>query len=432
MNRYSAMNTRYGCAVLILALLCDCAAPSSKSPEAALGPLAWPMYQHTADHNAIFPGAGTALAWQYDAGAKINSGLALVADRVLFDTFAGDVVALDARTGKPVWVSHVDNIAMSTPVVANGIVVIGTGDNGVLGSPKSSSVYDPGVNHSPDEIWGRAEGDHVVAFEVGTGNRIWAYRTAGEDMPSPAIVGSMLVFANGDQHAYGLDLKTGDAKWRDDVAGVSTMASATSIPGAVLVSSCNLAGQTAKTFALEPKTGAVRWSVPYGNCDSSPTASTRTAFLSGVDEASDRKHFGHNTATAVDLATGRVLWRYKDPDGGPFTGKGSHERAIAGAFADGTYIQSMPCSKKVIAFDAGTGNVQWVFQGRAPVKMSAVAAGDRVYFGDASGQLYTLDKRTGRALAVRRFAQGFSTTPPIVVGNSLLLVSNHIVQAVSL
>jgi outer membrane protein assembly factor BamB len=389
------------------------------------------MYQHTANHNAVFPGTGSALTWEYDAGAKINSGLALVAGRILFDTFAGAVVALDAHTGKPVWVSHVDNIAMSTPVVADGIVIIGTGANGALGSPKSSSVYDPGVNHNPDEIWGRAAGDHVVAFDLQTGNRIWNYRTAGEDMPSPAIAGSMIVFANGDQHAYGLDLRTGRAVWRRDIAGVSTMASATAIPSAVLVSSCNLAAQTVMTFALEPKNGSVRWSVPFGDCDASPTSNDRIVFLSGVEEAPNRKHFGWNTATAVDIASGHILWRYKDSDAGPFTGKGSHERAIAGVFAGDVYIQSMPCSKKIVAFDAASGEVKWAFQGKAPVKMSPVVAGDRVYFGDASGRFYKVDARSGRMLAVRRFVEGFSTSPPIVVGQTVLLVSNHVVRAVS-
>lgn len=417
-------------AVLLVALVSS--VTMSRAGTEPIGPASWVMYQGSADHNAVLATSQAAFSWTYDAGAKINSGLAIVGNRVLFDTFAGDVVALDVRTGQRVWTSRVDNIAMSTPVVKDGIVLVGTGDNGLLGSPKSSSVYDPDVNRNPDEIWGRPEGDHVIAFDVSDGNRLWAYRTAGEDMPSPAIVGSIVVFANGDQHAYGLDLKTGRAIWRDDIGGVSTMASATAVPGAIVVSSCNLSAQTVKTFALEPKSGSVRWRVPLGNCDASPAASSAAVFLSGVDEDKTRPHFGRNTATAVDVATGRILWRYEDPDAGPFTGKGSHERAITGTFADGLYLQSMPCSKKMIAFDAPTGKLRWVFKGKAPVKMSAVVSRGRAYFGDAAGHLYILDAHSGRVVAMRLFSHNFSTTPPIVVGQSLLLVNDHVVQAIAL
>ena len=92
--------------------------------------------------------------WEYDAKARINGSVAIVDNAVLFDTFAGDVIALDVRTGHEIWKLRLDNVAMSTPIAAKGIVYVGTGANGSLYSQHRGFAYDEGVGHTQD-VWGR-------------------------------------------------------------------------------------------------------------------------------------------------------------------------------------------------------------------------------------------------------------------------------------
>jgi outer membrane protein assembly factor BamB len=72
-----------------------------------------------ADHNAIVYRPGLLPRWQFDAGARINGGLALSGNTLVFGTFGKQVIAHDIRIAKAIWRAPTDNIVMSTPVVSN-------------------------------------------------------------------------------------------------------------------------------------------------------------------------------------------------------------------------------------------------------------------------------------------------------------------------
>ncbi len=79
------------------------------------------------------PRPGFRQHWSFDTKAKINGGLAIVGNTLFLDTFGKEVIALDARTGKLIWrTGGLRNIIMSTPVVAEGLVFVGSGANDML------------------------------------------------------------------------------------------------------------------------------------------------------------------------------------------------------------------------------------------------------------------------------------------------------------
>lgn len=390
------------------------------------GSASWPMYQLSAGHNAVVERSGFSKHWHYDANGRINGGYA-VSDKALYlDTLEGDVLALRLDDGALIWKAHVDNMAMSTPIVIDGLVIVGTGKNA-----KSSGMSFAYATRPSEALpmWGRDEGDHIVAFDAATGERRWSYRTAGEDMPSPAVVGHQLVFANGDFHAYALDADTGNATWRVSLGGVSTMASATAIaPDAVLVSVCKDFDKRAATIAIDGD-GHVRWRTPYGNCDASPTYGSSRIFLSGVEGSRERFGFGgRSVVSAVDASDGKLLWSYRDPAFGPYTEVGSSERAITGTFANDTYFQALATTDRVVAFSPG-GRILWSVKTTAPVKMSPVVYDGRVFFGDSSGLLYVVDAKNGHLVSVKLFDEPFSTAPPIVVGQTIVIANGSSLYA---
>jgi outer membrane protein assembly factor BamB len=389
------------------------------------------MYQERPDHNAVITGVAGAHMWTYRAGSRINSGLAIVRNSIIFDTFGGQVVSLNATTGEVRWIAHADNIIMSTPVVDQGIVVVGTGRNGTLGQPPGSLVYDPSHNSDPNEIWGRAEGDHIIALDEATGSTLWRYRTLGEDMPSPVITNGLLIFANGDQHLYALHLRSGKPLWKDDLDGVSTMASANFAMNLVFASACDLSRGTDETLAVRPKGGVVWWRIPGGSCDSAPTIGAGKVFLSGV-VTSHKGAWGRGIVEAVHLVSGEPLWRYSADSDGPFSRRGSNERAIAGVWADAAYFQSFPTIGEVVALRGSDGALLWKLHTAAAVKMSPVVAGGRIYFGDILGNFYIVNAATGKLLQTRRYDEGFSVAPPVIVGKTAYLVTTRTVRAVAI
>jgi len=404
--------------VLVLMLvLASCATqPATVTRKLAVDG-SWPMYQLHADHNAVIAPSRLRAQWTFDAGSMINSGLAYVGDEIIFDTFGKQIVALDARSGAVAWRATSDNILMSTPSVANGVVFVGTGSNEHGGNAKAFA-YDPvGTSHN---LWGRTAGDHVIALDAATGEQRWQYRTAGEDMPSMALSDGMVLFANGDAHAYGLRANSGDLQWRTDLPGISTMASTTMIGPLAIFSVCDFEHAGAgTTLALDAKTGAVRWRAPYGNCDSSPAYGGGRIYTSGVIDSKQPKN-------------GKALWTYHSPSPGPYSSVGTNERAIAGTYADGAYFQALPTESALVAFDAATGSVRWRFHTAAPVKMSPVIAAGNVYFGDGAGLLYAVDEKRGTLRRTHIFKAPFSCAPPVIVGRTLLYVNGSTVGAMVL
>lgn len=374
----------------------------------------WPMYQHDASHNAYFSKRNFARRWIAQLGGRVNGGLAVVGDRLYLDSFDRHLYAIDLSTGAIRWKAALDNIVMSTPVIAVGRVIVGTGRDGF-------SNTDP---HA--QIWARPKGDDIVAFDANTGRRIWSFHTVGEDMPSPAIVGKTVVFANGDLHAYGLDVVTGRLLWRRALPGIATMASTTAVSNKVFIGLCHNMPHFRKTLALDVRNGRMEWANPNGSCDASATVSNGLVLVDGNDEKTTGVYSpgGRDIIAAVDEGSGKTIWQRVGPQG-PYTAVASGEHAIAGTVADGVLYQSVVNEDVVLALDSKSGKLLWRTATSGPVKMSPVVTANRVIFGDTAGVLYDIERTTGHVLDTQSFTAPFSTSPPIVVGDTLLIANGR-------
>jgi outer membrane protein assembly factor BamB len=381
------------------------------------------MYQSRPDHNAVFSGGGAARSWTTAAGGKINGGLALVGDTIYAETFRHELLALDANSGAVRWRAPLTNVAMTTPIVADGLVVIGTGTAHV--KPVRGKL-----------IWGRAKGeDDVEAFDASSGRPVWRYRTIGEDMPTPALVSiagnPAIVFANGDDHVYALDLRSGKLLWKKPVQGVSTMASAAAKDGIVYV----VAGLAASShipphvYAVRAADGKVVWQAPYGNADCSPTVGDGLVFVEdGNPIGGPPRRNAINDLYALSAKSGSLVWKYTSPPGS-FERLGSSEQAIAGLYHDGVLYQSLEAARRFAAFQARTGRVLWSIPTKGQVKMSAVLHGGRLYFGDTSGTFYTVDAGNGHIVSERRFPNIFTASPPILAGRTVYVADKDDIVA---
>lgn len=384
------------------------------------------MYQYFPSHNAVFAGSEAAYRWSYDAGAKINGGLAIVGDTLYVETFAPSVIALDRRTGKPLWRTPMPNIVMTTPIVADGLVLVGTGRDQTL------------VHNSRTLIWGVPGGDEIAALHAGDGRIAWTYKTRGEDMPSPALVriGShdAIVFANGDDHVRALDVRTGKLLWSTRILGVSTMASAAAVGGTVYV----VAGTSADmhlpdhVYAVRGNDGVVLWSAPYGNADDSPVVGDGKVIIEDAQTFSGPSNADAlNTLYALDALTGRLAWK-KQSAPGFLTSVGSSEEAIAGTIDRSVLFQSLPAARRLAAFELATGRVLWSIHTQAAVKMSAVVFGGRVYFGDNAGTFYVAAEGNGHVFRRARYDAPFTTSSPVIVGKTLYVANMERVLAMPL
>lgn len=382
-------------------------------------PASWPMYQYSPSHNAIFKKPKFRVAWVAELGGRINGGLAIVGDTIYADSFDHCLYAVDLPTGAVKWKSCADNVLMSTPVVSGGRVIVGSGHDGFLESDDSA------------QKWGRSEGDDVLSFDDKTGHQMWRVHTVGADMASPAISGARLVFANGDLHAYALRLSDGAQLWREALPGIDTMASTTIVGRHAFISICHNSPHFRQTRAIDVKTGRTLWANPNGSCDAAPAVSDGVVYVDGNREDVDGpfEMGGRDVVAAIDERTGRTLWEHTSPDA-PYTLVASGEHAIAGTIVNGVLYQSIVNHDCVDAFDGRTGRVLWSAKTLAPVKMSPLVTERRVIFGDSAGLLYSVDRRTGGIEGTSSFKDPFSTSPPIAIGDVLLIANGRYIFAI--
>jgi outer membrane protein assembly factor BamB len=394
---------------------------------ASLGaPTEWTRYQYAATNNAVFPGP-LLTEWSFDTGGKINGGLAIVGDTLYVTSFSRKVFALDVNTGERRWSASFSNILMTTPIVADGLVFVGTGNNDTL-------FRDGHI------ICARPEGDEVVALRARDGARVWSFRTVGEDMPTPELLNHRLIFSNGDAHAYALDEMSGREQWSVPMPGFTTMASTALAGGNVILQ----AFHDAKTrvsqgpdhvLALDPQTGRVMWSAIHGNADCSPTVVASTVLCENSDEAMFPRgrvsFFGTNTVTAYDANTGAETWHWTG-DPGYFTDVGSYEYSIAAVADSGVLFQSVPTASEVVALRIRDGSLLWSFRTAAPVKMSGIVFSHYLIFGDTAGLLYAVDTQTGMVNNAIAFETPFATSSPVLVGKTLFIANGSSVLAIPL
>ncbi len=379
----------------------------------------WPGYQYVPSHNAVLQSDTGAANWLAKLGDRINGGLAVVDGTVYAVSFDQSLYALDESTGSQRWSARTDNVLMSTPIVTeNGLVIVGSGKDGFLKPDDYTS-----------QVWGRPAGDDIYAFAANTGKLVWKFHTQGQDMPSPAIVGDTLIFANGDAHVYALDVRTAQLRWKTPLPGVATMASATAEGDKVFVSTCHNAPYACETRALRTSTGQTVWTNAIGGSDCTPTVDRGMVFVTATNvQTSPFNPGGSATVAAIDERNGRTIWKRRFP-AAPFTYIASSERQIAGMTMDGVLYQPISNLQRVVAMNERTGKILWTTHTSANVKMSPVAKGNRLYFGDTGGIFYTLDRRSGHVVHTASFLSPFSVSSPVIDGRTLLVANGSLVVA---
>jgi outer membrane protein assembly factor BamB len=86
---------------------------------------------------------------------------------------------------------------------------------------------------------------------------------------------------------------------------------------------------------------------------------------------------------AIDAATGRVKWVYKNKD--------IQSLAVAGGMVYCGNFQG----EEVLAIDAATGKRKWKYATGGPVTARPLVAGGTVFVGNWDGDMYALDAATG-------------------------------------
>jgi len=255
--------------------------------------------------------------WRFAPGTSVTAPYAENGQVIVTDGH-GIVHALDLATGSERWQSSEVLDSATSPTAGNGLVFIGTGGgelvalDGATGARRWRVRVSNAVIHEPtfaDGIVYVTAGDGTIAaMRSADGTQIWAINVGADPTGTPTVSAGILYVGSRSSEAGGrlraLDAATGAALWHIDEPWFSP-----SVSGGLAISGRD----DGLIVALDARTGAERWRIATGSSIGSSAGGSTGGSTRGPAIVGSTVFFsvdlGHWVG-ALDLATGRLVWRY--------------------------------------------------------------------------------------------------------------------------
>jgi outer membrane protein assembly factor BamB len=281
-----------------------------------------------------YPAGVTALRWRtpinqrelFDPRPEECATGAVVGNRLIIGSRAGQVVALELADGKIAWQTPVsggvDAEARFDP--SYGQVYVGTDDGFVYAvDPQSGAIRwsyrgKGAIERRPelggDAIYVASAADRLVALEPRTGKSIWQYERESPEgftihgHSGPRLHRGLVYTGFSDGFLMALNAGTGDVVWARSLAAASEQYVDVDSTPATLGDDVLLASSySGGLYALSASSGDVRWRLGIEGA-------------SGVQVIGDRLYFAapRDGLTALSM-TGDILWRQGLAEAGDLT-----------------------------------------------------------------------------------------------------------------
>jgi len=293
--------------------------------------------------------------WLVKTGIGIFSSPVIWKNKVYVGDDFGNLTCYLLKTGEKKWNYSSKNRIAGTPAVADGIVVFGSADKNIYGLnanngnliwkvPTSQPVLGT-VNIENGIAYIGASDSIFRAINIKTGNLMWQYNgVRGYVETKPLIVGNKVIFGAWDTFLYALDKNNGNLlwKWTNGIKGTHYS------PAAVWPVSSN-----GKVFVVDPE----------------------------------------RAMTAVDLETGKTIWRTKI----------SMVRESIGISKDGNRIYAKTMQDSVVCYSAQENQPKELWAANVAFgyehNPSMLIEKDGIVFGSTkNGLIFVVDALTGKVL----------------------------------
>ena len=349
-----------------------------------------------------------------------NKGVAIAEGRVIRGTTDGSLLALDAATGKVLWLRKIMDVtkgefAVAAPLIRNGIVYIGKAgaDWGIQGEMMAFRAADG------TKVWGTLllprKGDPAYAtwknpasIATGGGSTWSSFSLDTEAKLLLLPVGNAAPDYNADprpgENLYtnslvALDSETGAIKWWHQLRGANdkdldtTVVAAFDTPGGLHLAAA--AGKDGVLHVVDRTNGALRFKVPVTNQKNldEPLTAAGVAYCPGGAIL--------NNGPAYSPATNLVYINSQDWCNVGFKRPAKY---IAGIQYDGGTGRRDPLDESfgwTTAIDATSGDIKWRYRSPQGIPMLGAVtptAGNVVFTGDTAGYFLVFNATSGDVL----------------------------------
>lgn len=355
----------------------------------------WPMFHYDPAHTGTTPSSGpttNTVLWTYTTNGSVMSSPVVVNEKVYVGSYDNNVYCLNSKTGTLLWKYTTNGWVESTPAVSNGMVYVGSYDNylycldaftgDLLWNFETGSHITSSPTIANGKVYVSSLDGMVYCLRSNDGISLWNFSSNYEIRSSPAVVDGKLYIGSSDHFIYCLNAENGSPIWR--YSGVSWwLSSPTVINNYVYIGSWDK-----KIYCLYASNGTKKWNFTTGDTiSSSPAVSNGKLYIGSYDKK----------LYCLNADNGNLLWNYQT---------GSSLVFSSPAIANGKiYIGSS--DKNIYCFDATTGAIVFSYMTGNRILSSPAIADGCLYIGSTDYKIYCL--RENRAPNVPDEPDGSST-----------------------
>jgi outer membrane protein assembly factor BamB len=254
-----------------------------------------------------------------------------------------------------------------------------------------------------------AHRDELTAFDAGTLEEKWRFPdSAGQDEKidplalygTPALTDNAVYVPAYDGTLYALNPETGEVRWQFDTDGPLIGGVAASPDGVYFGSS------DGKVYALNLE-GAAMWEKPFKTGEavqSTPTLDGSTLYVTSLD----------GKLYALDPATGAERWSFE-------TDAGVASQPVIGAATGLVYVGGF--DSRLRAIDLQSHQQRWAVKAENWFWTTPLVANGAVYAGSLDHKVYAADAAAGEPQWDKPFAAGGEVlSTPVLAGGRLIIV----------
>lgn len=308
--------------------------------------------------------------WRVNVGGGVQGKLAAKDGMVYVPSMGGDLVALDAKTGKEKWRVRTRGSIFSAPLIADGTVYFGSADH------------------------------FIYAADAKSGRVKWKRETDGAVFAGAAKAGNIVCIASVDRNIYGLDAGSGRVVWT--AKGENMFQSQAATDGDRFF----VGGWDNFFRCLDSKTGKELWKQQFGKSKAGAFMFYFAPAIGSPTVGEGRVYVTSNDGLlhAMETKTGSLLFEIPGPSLG-YSGPLLHNGSLFNASLTGT--------GQVFRFDAVTGAKQWeTTTGSVIYDSSCAFGGGNVFVGCVDGTFSALSATDGKAVWQYRLAPGHLLASP--------------------
>ncbi|HET6604189.1 MAG TPA: outer membrane protein assembly factor BamB [Xanthomonadaceae bacterium] len=314
----------------------------------------------------------------------LRRSIGVSAGRVLAATLEGEAVALDAATGRTLWLTETGLRLSSTPGAGEGTVVIGALDG------------------------------EVIALDEGTGNERWRAKVSSEVVAAPAVDRGLAVVRANDGRMFGFDLASGERRWVFD-RGLPTLTLRGNGPPLARGGAVFAGYDDGTVVALRIDDGALVWEAMVAE-PSGRTDLDRMVDVDGQLEMAGAELFAAaygGQVMGLAAENGSQRW--------------AREMSAYGGLAlAGDRLVVADAAGTVWALSLTDGSALWKQDALAWRWLSSPAVLDgTVVVGDFEGYLHWFDLESGRPAARTRMGKNPIRARPVAAGGIVYAVNTN-------